>query len=112
MGCSTKEEYIRTISLMSEARSQGDPIKMANASSELSEIKESKKSQKSEDSTASVDKPKVYTYTPSSDGGNNGSSGNGGNGSSSDGGFTNSFNLMLGISILLVFGLIVAYLIK
>jgi len=111
MGCSTKEEYIRTVSLMSEARSQGDPIKMANASSELSEIKESKKSQKSEDSTASVDKPKVYTYTPSSDDGNNGSSGNGGS-SSSDGGFTNSFNLILGISILLVFGLIVAYLIK
>ena len=111
MGCTTKEEYMGAVSLMSEVRYQTDPAKRSEAISSLTEMKETKSFERTSQSSMPKDKPKVYTYKPPS--GNNSNSGNssGGNGSI-DGGFTSSFNLLLGIGILLFFGLVVAYLIK
>ena len=109
MGCTTKEEYIKAVSLMSEEKSQSDPIKMANASSELSEMRESKQAEKSSEHTNVSEKPKVYTYKPA----DSGNSGNGNSGSgNSDGGFTNSLNLLFAIGLLVIFGLVAVYFIK
>lgn len=104
MGCTTQEEYVRAVSLMSEVKNQSDPIKMANASSELSEMRESKQSEKGSQNTNASEKPKVYTYKPT-DSGNS-------DGGNTDGGFTNSLNLLLAIGLLMIFGFAVVYFIK
>lgn len=104
MGCTTQEEYVRAVSLMSEVKNQSDPIKMANASSELSEMRESKQSEKGSQNTNVSEKPKVYTYKPT-DSGNS-------DGGNTDAGFTNSLNLLLAIGLLMIFGFVVVYFIK
>ena len=100
MGCETKEEYVQVVGLLTESKTESSPMKMANASSELDAFKESKEHEKD---VTTGDTPKTYVYTNPT---NNTSS------DSSDGGFTSSYNLIVAIGMLILFGIILGFLIK
>ena len=105
MGCETKEEYVQVVGLLTETKTESDPMKLASASSGIDTFKEEKSSEKS---VSNSDAPKTYVYTNNSDnGGSNSDSGN-----SSDAGFASSINLLLVIGMLIMFGIILGFMIR
>lgn len=103
IGCSSKEEYVEIIGVLTEAKTESNPMKIAAAGDRVEAFKQSKESSKGNDS---LDGPKTLVYSDQS-GNNNGNSGN-----DSNGGYASSINLLLVIGMLVMFGLILGFMIK
>ncbi|MBQ3511120.1 MAG: endo-1,4-beta-xylanase [Bacilli bacterium] len=103
IGCSSKEEYVEIIGVLTEAKTESNPMKIAAAGDRVEAFKQSKESSKGSDS---LDGPKTLVYSDQS-GNNNGNSGN-----DSNGGYASSINLLLVIGMLVMFGLILGFMIK
>lgn len=103
IGCSSKEEYVEIIGVLTEVKTESNPMKIAAAGDRVEAFKQSKESSKGSDS---LDGPKTLVYSDQS-GNNNGNSGN-----DSNGGYASSINLLLVIGMLVMFGLILGFMIK
>lgn len=103
IGCSSKEEYVEIIGVLTEVKTESNPMKIAAAGDRVEAFKQSKESSKGNDS---LDGPKTLVYSDQS-GNNNGNSGN-----DSNGGYASSINLLLVIGMLVMFGLILGFMIK
>lgn len=103
IGCSSKEEYVEIIGVLTEVKTESNPMKIAAAGDRVEAFKQSKESSKGSDS---LDGPKTLVYSDQS-GNNNGNSGN-----DSNGGYASSINLLLVIGMLVMFGLIIGFMIK
>lgn len=103
IGCSTKDEYVYAVGLLTEAKSSDDPVKIATASEKL-EIFSEKKSE--ENKSVTQDSAKVYVNKPVESPANNGNS------SDNSSGFVSSMNLILAVVVLLVFCMLFVFMIK
>ena len=103
IGCSTKDEYVYAVGLLTEAKSSDDPVKIATASEKL-EIFSEKKSE--ENKSVTQDSAKVYVNKPVESPANNCNS------SDNSSGFVSSMNLILAVVVLLVFCMLFVFMIK
>lgn len=101
IGCSSKDEYVEIVGVLTEKKTESDPIKIAAASDRVEDFKQSKESAKSNDSSGA---PKTLVYS------NDQSSG--GSNSDSTGGYASSVNLLLVMGMLIMFGIILSFMIK
>lgn len=106
MECETKEEYAQVVGLLTETKTEVNPMKVVEADSELDSFCRGKKAEKDNAST-NENTSKSYVYTNNI----NNSEMNLSN-DSSDGGYSSSLNLVLVIVTLILFVVFVSFIIR